>query len=288
MDLTNTKYSIVMFAHNEEKNIEQSVISAINNTDSNFDQLFVIANGCSDKTIEIMERLLRNSIISRTKLIKIDFGDKCNAWNYYVHSIATSNQVHFFIDADVKFTKGAFAIMFDTLISSNAANAIAGLPFSGRNIDYYRSLVIEKSCLFGNCYGVKFNFIKLIREKEVRLPIGLGWIDSAITKLINSDAGNQHKTYPGRVTHSMQAGYYFKSLNPIKIDDIKLYINRIARYKLGQLQEVYLDQLEFEAWPDNTMEINQRIRNDIISGDLYLPIHLRYLVLKRIAKSIKS
>lgn len=277
-------YSIVMFAHNEEKNIEASIKSALSNTDSQLNNLYIIANGCSDNTVPLVKSL--EDINPKLSLVEITLGDKCNAWNHYVHSIAAIQDAHFFVDADVNFTKQAFPKMLSSLLSDDNAHAVAGLPFSGRNIEYYRNMVIKKSCLFGNCYGVKHKFIQLAREKKFHLPIGLGWIDSAITKVINSDIGSQYITFPGRVIYDINSGYYFDSLSPFKLDDIKLYINRITRYKLGKLQEHFLEQLEFQDWPKDMKQINKEVLTALMSRELNVPFYLRHLVLKRIQRSI--
>ena len=279
------RYSIVMFAHNERKNIERSVNSVLENSDHRLNQFYIIANGCTDETVPILRQLAKTSN-NKLVIVELQLGDKCNAWNEYVHSIAPPDDAHFFVDADVKFTQNAFPLLFDTLMSSPEANAVAGLPFSGRNIDYYRSMVIDKSCLFGNCYGVKNRFISLAREKNQRLPIGLSWIDSAITKFINSDIGNQFITFPGRVTYKIDSGYYFKSLSPFKYSDIKLYINRIGRYQLGKFQEQFLDQMEFSEWPDDLRAINLKVKTDLLNGKLKAPFYMRYLVLKRLNRFI--
>jgi len=281
-------YAVVMFAHNEERDIANSIRSVLDNVDDRMSNLYVIANGCTDSTVSITQTIQMKETTRKITVIDLELGDKCNAWNYYTSEIASDETVHFFVDADVGFTKNAFPIMFDTLQNEDAANAVAGFPFSGRNIEYYRSLVTEKSCLFGNCYGLKLRFIKLLREKNQKLPIGLSWIDSAITKLVNSDVGNQYKSFPGRVTYNAQAGYTFRSLSPFKWHDVKLYFNRIARYQLGKLQERFLDELEFSEWPDNLIGINNKVRKGIKEGRLKSHFFLRWKIFRQIKKLEKS
>jgi len=280
--MNNPSYSIVMFAYNEEKQIERSVNSVFDNIDNSLEQLIVIANGCTDKTVSKLEVLKETH--KQLKVVELSIGDKCNAWNEYIHNIASNCDVHFFIDADVQFNKNVFPKLFNKLVSTESAHAIAGLPFSGRNKNYYRSLVTERSCLFGNCYGLKQEFIELVKRSDFRLPKGLCWIDSAITKAVNGDIKYQDTNIPGRVTYDLECGYQFTSLNPFKKDDRSLYFSRIARYTTGKLQEEYLNKLDFKDWPLDLNQINQQILQGIQHKEIKVPFYLKKRIVNRLKK----
>lgn len=275
-------YAIVMFAHNEEKNIRQSVKSVFENTDEKLERLLVIANGCTDGTVAVLKDL--KSSFAKLEYLDVVFGDKCNAWNLYVHEHASDANVHFFVDADVRFTRQAFPKMYKTLVENDSANAIAGLPFSGRNIDTYKKMVTEGWSLFGNCYGIKRSLVELVKSKSFRLPIGLGWIDSAITKIIYKDVDLHKKAIKGKIIFNENCGYEFESLSLLKKSDWSLYISRIVRYRLGKLQEKYLETIPFEKWPENLLEINQKVQDEIMTTRSYFNILDRHLVTRRIAK----
>ena len=168
-------YSICMFAYNEEKHIEKSLKSVFDNVDIDCCNVTLVANGCSDNTVSIANELAdQNSLLT---VIEIELGDKCNAWNTYIHEHAPDVATHFFIDADVKFTTQVFPILHNQLQSS-PAHTVAGVPVSGRNKAYYESLVTDRSCFFGNLYGLSNNFIQMIKKKSFYMPVGLNWIDS--------------------------------------------------------------------------------------------------------------
>ncbi len=275
-----SQYSVVMFAHNEEQNIKQSVLSVLENSDERLHALKVIANGCSDQTVPILNELAQHN--KKIQVIDLSIGDKCNAWNQYVHEFSEDEGVHFFTDADVRFTKNAFPRLNDTLRENAYANGVAGLPFSGRNIEQYKDLVQNNYCLFGNCYGLKGEFLQRLQSTGFRLPIGLGWIDSAITKVVNSNVGEVPHPKPGKVIFNEECGYEFDSLSLLKWSDWRLYINRITRYRLGKLQEKYLEKIDFVNWPENLLEINQKVLADIESKQSIFHFQDRYLVKKRI------
>lgn len=277
-----------MFAHNEQNHIKHAVSSVFENSDEQLSKLFVIANGCTDNTVHILNSLKASGEFEKLEVVELSLGDKCNAWNHYVHVLAEDNDVHFFVDSDVTFTPNAFPLMSHSLMSDERANAIAGLPFSGRNQQYYEDLVVNGWCLFGNCYGIKKRLIRLFQERNFRLPIGLGWIDSEITKAIHSDVGLVDDPEKGRIICNTDCGYEFESLSLFKKSDWSLYKNRIARYRLGQLQEEYLNRLDYNDWPDNLLEINKAILNDINQTAKFWDLKLKYLVKPRIERFIKK
>lgn len=281
-------YSIVMFAHNEEKNIQGSITSVLSNVDEELNQFTVIANGCDDKTASIIKHLISLNPTNRLRLVELEVGDKCNAWNTYVHKLAHNSEVHFFLDADVRFTTNVFPKMYSKLMQTNNVNAIAGLPFSGRNMKEYKSMVEDRYCLFGNCYGLKASFIELVRKKGFKLPIGLGWIDSAITKVVNTDVGDITQPKKGKVTFDDKCGYEFESLSLFNKNDWQLYKNRITRYRLGKMQEVHLDKLPFTSWPDTLHDINQLVLSEIKANSPWYNFLERKLVVARVKKFAKK
>ena len=273
-----------MFAHNEEKHIANSISSVLDSADINLNKIYVIANGCSDDTSSETMKLQLAVSNDKISLIELELGDKCNAWNHYIHDVADSSLVHFFVDADVRFIPGTFGRLSQCLANTKCANAAAGLPFSGRNQQQYLDMVKQGRCLFGNCYALKREFIEKIRQKSFYLPIGLGWIDSAITKIVNRDLEDIPNPKEGRIVHDVESGYRFDSLSIFSKADRQLYISRIVRYRLGKHQEKYLEKGSFLSWPRVLDEINYAILNDIQCNAKWFNILDRYFVAKRIAK----
>jgi hypothetical protein len=271
-----------MFAHNEERHIIRSLSSVLESAGSNLTKLYVIANGCTDDTSGQIKKLQLAISNGKIVLIELELGDKCNAWNHYVHHEADTTPFHFFVDADVLFVPGTFDRLSQCLVDSPVANAAAGLPFSGRNQQQYLNMVKQGRCLFGNCYALKREFIETIRQKSFYLPIGLGWIDSAITKIVNRDLEDIPNPKEGRIVHDIESGYHFDSLSFFSKADRKLYVNRIIRYRLGKHQEKYLEKCSFLSWPRILDKINIAVLNDIKNNARWFNILDRYFVVKRI------
>ena len=77
-----------MFAYNEQDNIEASITSIFNNVNAQLNCFYLIANGCSDDTVAIANRVKEKLGFSRLNVVEIELGDKCNAWNTYLHELA--------------------------------------------------------------------------------------------------------------------------------------------------------------------------------------------------------
>lgn len=251
-------YSVVTFAYNEEKTIGNTIASILANCDQRLAKLTIVANGCTDHTVEVARQSVKGSRAS-CAVIELALGDKCNAWNEYIYHHLPAATVHFFVDSDVTFTEQAFPLLFDQLLASPDKNAVTGLPQTGRNIKQYIELATQYSCLFGNLYGLTNEFTQRLIGQKIRLPVGLSWIDAQITKLVNDNLEYKKDDYQHRVTFLEGVGYQFESLKPWLPADIQLYINRICRYKAGQLQEPFLDKLPFTHWPANVEPLNQEI-----------------------------
>jgi glycosyltransferase involved in cell wall biosynthesis len=277
-------YSVVTFAYNEENTIGGTIRSILANCDQRIKKFTVVANGCTDRTVEIAKASLEGAKIP-WEVVELALGDKCNAWNQYTYLHLPEADVHFFVDSDVTFTDKAFPRLFDQLVDAAHKNAVTGLPQTGRNLRHYLKLATQYSCLFGNLYGLNNEFLQRLVGKKIRLPVGLSWIDAQITKLVNDNLEYNKDDYKHRVTFVEGAGYRFESLKPWRPNDIRLYINRICRYKTGQLQEPYLDALPFTEWPQTMDSINRDIlRNGVKLAALGKVAPFRHKVLKRLRK----
>jgi len=278
-------YNIVMFAYNEEANIRKSIESVYKNADENLNRFLILANGCTDGTVRVASEYKKTHCFDKLDIVEIEIGDKCNAWNTYVHDLSDEVDTHFFCDSDINFSDNCFTQM-DQKLSASASETmvIAGMPLSGRNLEFYRSLVIERACFFGNLYGMRNAFIHRIKEDSFRLPVGLNWIDSFLTKAVNTDLQFFDYNLPNRTTWIEGVGYQFDSLSITKKSDINLYINRIARYELGKLQEVILDSTPVKEWPRDLKEVNQTIWKEFDKRSSHLGMIKKYLVKKRLRK----
>lgn len=280
-------YNIVMFAYNEANNLRHSLTNVFKNIDDRVQEVYLLANGCTDNTVEIANKLKKELDFKKLQIVEIALGDKCNAWNHYIHNINVDADCHFFIDADVVFSDKCFPILYDEMMANKPIpNIIAGYPLSGRNLSFYQMLVEERACFFGNLYGASKHYIKMVRDKGFYLPIGLNWIDSFLTKAANTDIKFKKDNLSNRVIYKKGVGFQFESLSPFKFSDMKLYKNRIARYELGKIQEIYLDHIKVEEWPVHMDDINQDILQNFHLKSSHLGFFKKILVKQRLKKLV--
>ncbi|MFC4700143.1 glycosyltransferase family A protein [Glaciecola siphonariae] len=280
-------YNIVMFAYNEERHIQTALANVQANIDDRIQTVYLLANGCTDKTVERALAYKTAHDFTALDVVELQLGDKCNAWNHYVHIIQANAECHFFIDSDVVFSDKCFPILYDELLSAkHAPNIIAGYPLSGRNLDFYTMLVEQRSCFYGNLYGASARYIDMVRDVPFYLPIGLNWIDSFLTKAANTDIQFLADNLPNRVIYKKGVGFKFESLSPFKLADIKLYKNRIARYELGKIQELYLDDLAVRDWPRHMKDINADIWRHFEERTAHLGFIKKKLVKQRLSRLV--
>lgn len=290
-ELATARYNVVMFAHNEAASITNTLSQAYTQCDERLQRFFVIANGCTDDTVGVVSATFDQLGDDRLRLVDLAVADKCNAWNHYVHELADDVDCHFCIDADVLFSAGCFPRLAELLAAATEAAAgvnpphiVAGMPLSGRNRAFYESLVRERACFFGNLYGMSRHYMNLLRRENFRLPMGLNWIDSFLTKAANTDLGFGVENLPNRVIYTEGVGFYTQSLSMFRWDDIQLYKNRIARYELGKLQERHLDRIPAKEWPADMKAINRLIWERFEEETTELTALKRWLVKRRLVR----
>ncbi|QDT60899.1 N-glycosyltransferase [Stieleria bergensis] len=283
----NLSYSVVIFAYNEQANIERCIESIMQQSAEKLQAVFVLANGCTDATVDLVKRC--QSRYARLRLVEIKLGDKCNAWNTYVHSIADlSTDVHFFVDGDCWFEVDTFPTLARKLTATPGATAAAGFPLSGRGSKQYSDWIRTREHLYGNCYALSSGFLSHIRESTFVLPVGLMWIDSALTTIVHRNLDRDSEFGPPHTVHVEGYGYRFRNLSPFRLSDVRMYLSRIVRYETGKMQEKFFKSLPVHEWPRDCEQINRSLLEDVLGGSVTLPWYVRRSVMRRLRREIKK
>ena len=113
--------SIGIFAHNEAENIIQTLDSLIEQdifeetASKNLEiRVFIIANGCTDTTVEISTDYLRERPQIPGTVLEIEKPGKSNAWNEFIHS-SDSRYVDYFVCMDSDITFGSCDVISSLL-----------------------------------------------------------------------------------------------------------------------------------------------------------------------------
>jgi glycosyltransferase involved in cell wall biosynthesis len=184
------KIKIAIFAYNEADNIAHILKDLISQSlmksgENNID-IYILANGCTDSTVEIAEQFVgsvENSIKSQIHVMELPFKGKSRCWNYFVHEICTSeSDILFFVDGDIIIPfEGVFENMSSQLTMSSDLKVINSRPvkdieYKKRKTNLVESLILKsggtltnyKKSICGQLYAVKAPALK-----DIYMPVGL-------------------------------------------------------------------------------------------------------------------
>src|SRR5215471_5056320 len=104
-------FPVMVLAYNEERHIRACLDSIYAADPGHSFEVFVMANGCTDRTGEIVLEYARTQPL--VHLVTIALGDKCNAWNVFIHETVPAHcpgrEVYFFMDGDATVAPGSFS-----------------------------------------------------------------------------------------------------------------------------------------------------------------------------------
>jgi glycosyltransferase involved in cell wall biosynthesis len=231
----NSRYSVAIFAHNLSSVINSCIKSVLlNPSDANLN-LYIMANGCTDSTEEIIKSLQQEH--PNIHLVSIPLADKANAWNYYVHKIAPDAALHFFIDGDIKVEPNALSTIAETMDMNPEIIAVGGVPVVGRDQPDLIDRMISLGRVSGGLYALRDSFLQFLRQNEVKIPIGFIGEDFLVSALVKDMMNFQGIYVPSpRLQIERQAGFSFRQLSPMRIGDYRSYFHRLVRYRIRDYQ----------------------------------------------------
>ncbi len=169
-------WPVMVLAHNEERHIAACLDSIFDAEPGRAFDVFVMANGCSDHTEEIVLEYGKRR--PGVHLVSIKLGDKCNAWNVFIHETVPSRcpdrDVYFFADGDARFVPGSFSAMAKGLAAEPRAHAASAVPMSGRSgaadrreqLDGERQLLRGAQILDQRLQCLRRNFLRHVDEQQ--------------------------------------------------------------------------------------------------------------------------
>lgn len=235
---------MAVFAHNEARRI-RSALEGIARAAGNRDvDVFVLANGCTDSTADVVRGCA--DVLPNLSLVEIDLADKANAWNVYVHEVITAERardvdVHFFTDGDVTLESNALPLLVSALSEVPSAKAAGAMPATGRDRDAWRQRMVANGNLAGNLYALRGSFVDALRQRQIRLPIGLFGEDRFVSWLVATELGRRGGPDEGpQCVFHAGAAFSFRSLSPMRPRDYRIYLRRKWRYTRRDLQHEML------------------------------------------------
>jgi hypothetical protein len=233
-------WSLALFAHNESGRIRPALESIILAAGDHDVEVWVLANGCTDSTTEQVRACA--TVLPNLWLAEIEVADKANAWNVYVHDLITPDwagaiETYFFMDGDVTLERDALGLLAAALKLALSAKAAGGMPATGRDRASWRARMVRNGTLAGNLYALRASFVDAVRQKQVRVPMGMVFEDSLVSWLVATQLGRTRTAGSDpQCIFCANAEFSFGSLSLRRPADYRLYLRRKWRYARGGLQ----------------------------------------------------
>ena len=257
---SNLTWAVAIFAHNEERNIIRCLNSIRDTAENCPIEIYVLANGCSDRTESLVREYASHH--GNVQLVAIPVGDKCNAWNYFVHTVNIIADYFFFMDGDVVAAPNALQELALALDNDSLTDAATALPVSGRSVATQRSNAVRDGGLMGNLYLLRARFINKVRERNVWLPSGIVGDDSLVGALVMWDLNPASAWNQKNIIVCETAGFAFDSMTPTSWHDWRVQWKRMIRYSRRYFEMKMLGELlrqeGLAALPKSNVALYQR------------------------------
>lgn len=226
-------WPVMVLAHNEAEGIEASLDSIFSSEPGQALEVFVMANGCTDNTEELVRRYGLHR--SKVHLVSIKLGDKCNAWNWFIHNTASllcpGRETYFFTCGDVRIVPGSLGALGRSLDRDAYANGAAAPPGSGRSVEHVREAQTKEHALVGGLYALRGSFVQRLQAAAVRIPLNFEGDDALIGTLLQWDLAPSDRPMDlARITVPADAAWVFDSLRLTRLSDWRFYWKRALRY----------------------------------------------------------
>ncbi len=275
---------IAIFAYNEENTIIDCLEAIRNSKFSKLNKCFVLANGCTDKTTEIVRAYKKNNEF--IELIELNCADKANAWNYFIHEVPIKAAIYFFHDADTQVFPDALEQLYNCLRRNPNVNAVAAKK-KKKGSD--TPLVINS--LWGGLYALAPHFVERIRERKIKLPIGLIGDDGLVGALACWDLNPGQIWDNNKVIICSPAKFWFYPIQ-INLNGLKKYYFRLLRYSFRYYQNrmitAFFKKYKSEALPNDVKQLYKLFPELLEVKFRGLNTFFDFLVTKKIRKQLTT
>ncbi len=211
-----TPWCVMVLAHNEERHIGACLDSIFDGEPGRAVDVYVMANGCTDGTADVVRKYRERR--PTVHLVDIKMGDKCNAWNVFIHETipkcCPDKSIYYFMDGDARIVPGSLSALERGLQRQPAAHAASAPPASGRSMEHDARELLKGHHLVANLYALRGDFARRAHAEGVRLPLKLEGDDGLLGILIKWDLRPQtNNEDPVRIEPCADSGFIFQSVD---------------------------------------------------------------------------
>jgi len=226
------QWPVMVLAHNEEERIVACLDSLFAGESDRDVDVYVMANGCTDRTEALVAKYAEKR--PSVRLVSIELGDKCNAWNVFIHETVPARcpdrDVYFFMDGDARIAPGALTVLARALHDDPYAHAASAVPGSGRSMQKDSADILQQRGLVANLYALRGTFLDRLRALQVRLPLNLEGDDGLLGALIKWDLDPTGQWDDRRIHPCAEAKFYFDSVQIRNLEEWPKVWRRLVRY----------------------------------------------------------
>jgi glycosyltransferase involved in cell wall biosynthesis len=258
----NLQLQVCVVAHNEQKHIVaclEHIEIALNHANVTRYGVHIINNGSNDNTQGLSEAFCCDK--KQWFAHDVTLGDKSNAWNLGVYHYATENVLTVYVDGDCRITEGTLKAFIQEHQEKPAAYIYAGMPLTkGNTTETTIKNTRAGKALSGNLFALSECFIKTVREKNFKLPVGLIGDDSLLAWVSSHNFKLSLGESAGFLIGVENAQFEYHRLTPTSWSNVKLYYRRLTRYSLRHLQQKCIREHlnkydDFESLPTNITDL---------------------------------
>lgn len=174
---------------------------------------------------------------STMRVWSIAVGDKAHAWNQYVHHIWPGSEIAYFLDGYVEARRDAFGALSRRLAEAPEALGVTGVPSAGRSAAKTREYMLQHGGIQGNMHALSGAAMAGMRERGLRLPLGLYRTDSLVGAfLLLNLAPESAKWEPKRMVVAGDATWDIPGQSSLTFRNVKAQFKRILRQAQGELE----------------------------------------------------
>lgn len=171
----------------------------------------------------------------------LPFGDKAHAWNEYFHQIWSGEPLAFFMDGYVRPRPDAIELLGGTVLADAMALGGSGTPDMGRTSRQLRAAMLADGGMHGNFCCIKGAVILQMKDRKIKLPLGLYRTDGLVGALLAFGLDRQrHKWDPKRIHIHPTATWDNDPKHWWKLDHLRGQIKRTFRQYRGMIENCAL------------------------------------------------
>lgn len=171
------------------------------------------------------------------RLWRVAFGNKAHAWNQYVEIIWPGTRIAFFVDGYVQVQADNLQRLAESLTASHTALAASGFPMSGRTSRDIQAALQAHGGLHGNLFAIRQTAMQALRQRKIRLPLGLYGFDTVLGGFLGYGLNPQEHAWDLKRRVTTEAGVHWlvREKHWWNPDDLRTQMKRILNNALRAL-----------------------------------------------------